>query len=658
MKKHILSGCLLAAGIGLSQLTALTVTAETSSTVLEMTDPFASQNAIDEALLLEAQNGYSFEEPSVILNPYGNSPLTAVVVFHTDEKTGGTITVKGKSPENDIAGTFEAAQDHVIPVYGLYSGDTTQVELTLEDGTSNTLEITTEDLNLNFGEFTVDMIDDSSYDYGQLTICCSLGGKLYAVDAAGDIRWYFTGAGTLGVHLLENGHLMAPSTFVVRQTYYRSGLLEFDLSGKIYREYAIPGGMHHDFQELPSGNLLVAGDSPDLQYVEDYVVEIDRNTGDVVWELDVKDLLDREDGVSVSLEEDGSEDLDWFHNNGVWYDEKNDLVLLSARHKDAIVAIDKSDKSLAWILGDPDGWENTDSSLFFTPIGDDFEWQYAQHQVTMLENGDICMFDNGSYKVKDPDDENRVSGADVYSRAVVYRINTDDMTIEQVYEYGKERGAQWYSDWVSGVESLDGTKENLWITAGSHLYSEEEDSHDYGPTDMMTPGLTKTTHIDQVVNGTLAFELTISGDTFASLTYRSLRIPFYSGNGSLDLTVSPKLLGTLGETLQTDTEVSLENAKPLAFDGFTFTLDPLKLSLKGLYETNSPVDALHPGYLVLKGNTDCRVYTLTQNAAAGEELTNVSVSGWTSLVGLPENSYEIYLVLDETAYDTGYRMEL
>ena len=654
----MLSGCFLAAGIGLFQLTALTVTAETSSTVLEMTDPFAGQNSIDEALLQEAQNGYPFEEPAVILNPYGNSPLTAVVVFHTEEETGGTITVKGKSPENDITGTFEVGRDHVIPVYGLYNGDTTLVEIALDDGSSNTLEITTEKLDLNFGEFTAEMIDDSAYDYSQLTLLSSLNGKLYAVDAAGDIRWYFTGAGTLGVHMLENGHLMAPSSFIVRQTYYRSGLVEFDLSGKIYREYAIPGGMHHDFQELPNGNLLVAGDSPDLQYVEDYVVEIDRNTGDVVWELDMKELLDQEDGVSVSFTEDGSEEIDWYHNNSVWYDEENDLVLMSARHKDAIVAVHKSEKSLAWILGDPKGWEKTDPSLFFTPIGDEFEWQYAQHEVTMLDNGDIMMFDNGSYKVKDPDDKNRASDDDVYSRAVIYHIDTEAMTIEQVYEYGKERGAEWYSDWVSGVESLDGTKENLWITAGSHLYSVEEDSHDYGPTDMLTPGLTKTTHIDQVVNGILAYELKISGDTFSSLTYRSQRIPFYSGTVSVDLTATPRLLGSLGETLPADAEISLENATPLTSDQFTFTLDPVKLTVKGTYQTETPADVLSPGYLVLKGDSDCRSYTLTQNATAGEELTSVAVSGWVSPVGLDENSYEIYLVLDDTLYNTGYKMEI
>ena len=74
--------------------------------------------------------------------------------------------------------------------------------------------------------------------------------------------------------------------------------------------------------ELPNGNLLVASDSPDLSSVEDYVVEIDRESGEVVWELDMKDLLDIEDGASASMESDGSDEEDWFHNNGLWYDER------------------------------------------------------------------------------------------------------------------------------------------------------------------------------------------------------------------------------------------------------------------------------------------------------------------------------------------------
>lgn len=155
---------------------------------------------------------------------------------------------------------------------------------------------------------------------------------------------------------------------------------------------------------------------PDLSTVEDYVVEIDRESGEVVWEFNAADAIDKEDGQSASIATDGSDEIDWFHNNSLWYDEKNDLVLLSARHKDAIIAIHKSDKSLAWILGDPANWNGVDKKYFFTPTGDDFEWQYAQHQITMLDNGDIMMFDNGTAKVKLSDNDNRVSGDDIYSR--------------------------------------------------------------------------------------------------------------------------------------------------------------------------------------------------------------------------------------------------
>lgn len=633
-------------------------TEELDTQTLEVTDVFESQKAVDEALLDEAESGYSFEEPSVILDPYGTSPLTAVVVFSTEEEVGGTVTVKGKAPENDISGTFGPATEHIVPVYGLYNGETTQVELTLESGETSTVEVTTEKLDINVGTIEVDMKDSSAYDYSNLTVVCSSGGSLYAVDGAGDIRWYFTGGSTLGVHQLENGHLMMPTQFLLKEMYYRSGLQEVDLSGKVYREYAIPGGMHHDFYEMPNGNLLVAGDSPDLSTIEDYVVEIDRTTGEVVWELDMADLLDMEDGASASNELDGTEASDWFHNNGVWYDETNDLVLLSARHKDAIVAVNRGDKSLAWILGDPTGWEKVDEKYFFTPQGEDFEWQYAQHQVTMLDNGDIMLFDNGTAKVKPENIENKVSGDQVYSRAVIYRINTEEMTIEQVYQYGKERGPEWYSDWISGVISLDGTQDQLWITAGSNLYSPDEDSHDFGPSNMMTAGLVKTTHIDQVSNGNLVFEMKISGDSYASLTYRSLRMPFYSEGANLDVAAEPEVLGNLGQTPTVQAEVSLEDAQPLEASGWEFTLDTVKLSLTGSYKTQTAADALGEGYLVLKNDEEAKAYELTQHGTDGEGETSVTVSGWVSPVGLEGNTYEIYLVLDGVAYQTGYSMEL
>ena len=620
---------------------------------LEVTDRFAQQTSIDEALSQEVQNGYPLEEALIVVNPYGTSPLSAVAIFSTEESCGGTVTVKGKSSENDVTGTFEAEKDHIVPIYGLYNNDTTEVVINLEDGTSATFEVATEDINVDYGTIQTKMKTETNYDYENLTFICSTMGSLYAVDAAGDIRFYTTMGGSLGVHQLENGHLLMPASYVLKTSYYKEGMIETDLLGKIYREFMVPGGQHHDFVELPDGNLLIASDSPDLSTVEDYVVELDRQTGEVVWELDMKDLMEIEEGQSASMDSDGSEESDWFHNNGLAYDAQNDLVLLSARHKDAIVAVKKEEKSIAWILGDPTGWGEEYQSYFFTPEGEDFEWFYAQHNVSILDNGDIALFDNGTARVKRVDGDDRVSGDNVYSRAVVYNIDTENMTVSQESEYGKERGADWYSDWISGVVSLDGTKDHLWITAGSHLHSDEENRSDYYPKDMFVPGLTKTTYIDQVDNGELTFELTISGDTYNALTYRSFRMPLYT-KGKYDVTAVPEVLGSLGETSYEEGNIQTDGAVALS-DGWSLVLDGSKISVTGSFQTDTAADDLTPGKMILVSGDSQRAYNLTQSAAAGEDGTNVTVKGWTSVDGLEGQDWEIYLELDGVLYNTGYK---
>ena len=61
-------------------------------------------------------------------------------------------------------------------------------------------------------------------------------------------------------------------------------------------------------------------------------------------------------------------------------------------------------------------------SLLLTPEGEDFEWFYAQHNVSILDNGDIALFDNGTAKVKRVDGDNRVSGDNVYSVRLFIRL--------------------------------------------------------------------------------------------------------------------------------------------------------------------------------------------------------------------------------------------
>ena len=66
-------------------------------------------------------DGYTIDNPNVILNPYGISPLTAIILFETEEELPVTITVEGKDENSTYINTFESTKKHYLPIYGLYA---------------------------------------------------------------------------------------------------------------------------------------------------------------------------------------------------------------------------------------------------------------------------------------------------------------------------------------------------------------------------------------------------------------------------------------------------------------------------------------------------------------------------------------------------------
>ena len=51
-----------------------------------------------------------------------------------------------------------------------------------------------------------------------------------------------------------------------------------------------------------------------------------------------------------------------------------------------------------------------------------------------------------------------------YSRAVVYKVNHKKMTVEQVWQYGKERGSDWYSP-VTSLTEYQADKDTIVVYA-------------------------------------------------------------------------------------------------------------------------------------------------------------------------------------------------
>ena len=423
------------------------------------------QSKYEEELITK---GYTIDNPNVVLDPYHNSPLTALVMFETEEEVEPTITVHGEDELSTFSHTFESSKIHYLPVYGLYPDTENIVTITYtEDGEEKEkeLKIKTEALPEDFILPTSVEADKENLSNDLYFFTPSSKGYTCAYDVNGDVRWYLSSNALWDNARLENGHLLISTERLINSPYYMTGLYEIDLLGKIYQEYSLPGGYHHDYDELPNGNLLVASDdfNNPSGTVEDYIVELDRTTGNIVKTFDLKDVLPMEEGKSENWI-----NYDWFHNNSVWYDEATNSITLSGRHQDAVINIDYESGELNWIIGDPTNWSEEYQKYFFTPVGDDFEWQWSQHAAMITPEGYVFILDNGNNKSKV--EEEYVSAEDSYTRGVMYKIDTDEMTIEQVWEYGKERGSEFYSPYISDVDYIE--KDHYIVHSGGIVYKD------------------------------------------------------------------------------------------------------------------------------------------------------------------------------------------
>jgi hypothetical protein len=107
------------------------------------------------------------------------------------------------------------------------------------------------------------------------------------------------------------------------------------------------------------------------------------------------------------------------------------------------------------------------------PIGDNFEWQWGQHAAKILPDSDndpnttdILLFDNG--QAKSFTQEGSTAPAENYSRAVIYRIDEKNRTVQQLWEFGKELGSSAYATFLGDADLLPQTG-NINISFGGML---------------------------------------------------------------------------------------------------------------------------------------------------------------------------------------------
>ncbi|MBU9736424.1 aryl-sulfate sulfotransferase [Diplocloster agilis] len=603
------------------------------------------QYAAEQAMLAELEAGnYTLDNPLVKYNAYLVNPLSAVVLFKTEEETAIKVTVLGKTPQANIYHTFPRAKTHVLPIVGLYSDYTNKVEISAYQGRTTVVEIQTPDV-YNGVKPVYSMETTPEYLQDNIILVSPAGEDLASgFDYAGDARWHMNVACVFDVKRLKNGNLIMGSHRLIKMPYYMSGLYEISPCGKIYKEYRLPGGYHHDEFEMEDGNLLVLTDDFQGDTVEDMCVLIDRNTGEILKTWDYKKFLQPGLGKSGSWS-----DEDWFHNNAVWYDKNTNSLTFSGRHMDSMVNIDYDSGELNWIISDPTGWpQEWVDKYFFKPVGDDFEWQYEQHACVITPDGDVMCFDNHHYGSKNRDEY--LSAKDSYSRGVRYKINVKERTIEQVWQYGKERGAEFFSPYICNVEYYN--EGHYMIHSGGIAYMNGEPSELLGAFAKQQGGDLRTITVE-ICNGKKELELQVPGNY-----YRAEKLKLYSDGINLELGKG-QILGKMGVTPTFDTDVPAEVTGQLLpescnasvneeFDRFTF---------KSRFEKGQLV------MLLLEGENETRRYFISTTAVphlamccgtfldSDERNTRTMVNK----AGL-SGTYDVRVIIDDKKYETGIRI--
>lgn len=593
--------------------------------------------------------GYTVEKPNIILDPYQNSPLTALVLFETKNEVAPKVTIEGKDELSTFTHQFKKTKQHYLPIYGLYANKENKIKIEYtEKGkkVSKEIKIKTGALPDNMALPTSVTADKENLTNDLYFYTPSSDGYTVAYDVNGDVRWYLSNNALWKVDKLKNGNLLLSTERLINSPYYMTGLYEMNMLGKVITEYSLKGGYHHDYYEMENGNLLIASDDfyNDDGTVEDYIVELDRKTGKIVNTFDLKDILNMQDGKNENWTA-----YDWFHNNSVWYDKKTNSITLSGRHQDAVINIDYKTKKLNWIIGDSTNWSKEYQKYFFKKVGDtDFEWQWSQHAAMITPEGYVFIFDNGNNKSKIKEDY--VSAENSYSRGVMYKIDTKKMTIEQVFEYGKERGSEFYSPYISDVDYLE--KNHYIIHSGGIVYVDGKNSNQPAG---FSKNATLVSDTVELLNNKVIFELKLPTNN-----YRVEKMSLYNKNEEVNLN-SPKTLGSLGKTKIDKTEFKLQmqaNKKDKNYHSheISFQKEKDRLVFKGTFKKGTDVKVLL--YKNLKVNTynisiSKKPYTaLCVDVFTEEENEKgLTVTRYINQEGL-KGTYSIYLSIDGKIYNT------
>lgn len=448
---------------------------------------------------------------NIIVNPSGHNPLSAKAVMNLPALGRIKLIVHSKPGKHtpDIEYLFNSIEKgQNVTILGLYPNYNNQVELIYFDRTGSKergrtlLNIKTGIVeSRGFNSFHLVKAILEQMEPGMNLINSPGEGESdtsvpYMVDADGELRWLLDMQKwdqphpfgmQCGLQRLQNGNYIAGD-------FNNHLLLELDVLGNIVNKWnlkALGYSFHHEVTQKSDGKLLVTVSNnnawlPDHSNLRvlDHIIEFNLQLGSLTKSWDIAMMLDTERLVRVDQDVPGSEYYgqnrsNWLHNNGV--DDCPDGGIVATGRWQGIFKY-LYDGSLKWIIAPHNNWRGQYLKYLLTPLDkngnpitdpdvlngnkshEDFEWCWGVHCPVALPNGHILAFDNGYCR-------NWFSDKETYSRVVEYEIDEKNMTVRQVWQYGKERGEDCMANAMSAVAYLPITGNRLFVPSIGNLLS-------------------------------------------------------------------------------------------------------------------------------------------------------------------------------------------
>ena len=196
--------------------------------------------------------GYSLDNPNVIINPYGNSPLTGIAMFETSDYSEVSISVNG-----DINYTFGKNKHHIIPIYGLYADYDNTIVLRSENK-EKVINIKTDKLPDDFGE----VLCDGNYSFYN-------GNYPYASDSNGNVRWYLNKKYYGDITVYKDNIIIGNDSYT--EDNHSTGIYRMNFLGKVYGEYLL-NNVYYGNSIYDDGNIYALSKN---------IVMIDSQTGTI-----------------------------------------------------------------------------------------------------------------------------------------------------------------------------------------------------------------------------------------------------------------------------------------------------------------------------------------------------------------------------------------